>query len=116
MAVLYWPRQWHLVSPSLYIVQFFMYRGGDREMTTLHWKWKTVVKAQIGVVVGDALMVRTNDYFAKLISNVIRSLQVVLAWFTRSTHDILIVQILTVVLDLARSKSRFFCEIWLILQ
>jgi hypothetical protein len=93
MAVLYWPRQWHLVSPSLYIVQFFMFRGGDREMSTLCWKWKTMVKAQIGVVVGDALMVRTNDYFAKLISNVISSLQVVLAWFTRSTHDILIVQI-----------------------
>ncbi len=75
-----------------------------------------MVKAQIGVVVRDALMGRTSDYFAKLFSNVISSLQVVLAWFTRSTHDILIVQILTVVVDLARSKCKFFCEIWLILQ
>jgi hypothetical protein len=48
--------------------------------------------------------------------NLLAMLQVVLAWFTRSTHDILIVQSLTVVVDLARSKCKFFCEIWLILQ
>lgn len=77
-----------MVSLSLYIVQFFMFRCGDREMSTLYWKWKTMVKAQTRVVVGDALMGRTNGYIAKLISNVISSLQVVLAWFTRSTHDI----------------------------
>ncbi len=46
-------------------------------MSTLYWKWKTMVNAQIGVVVGDALMGRTNDFFAKLISNVTSCLSMV---------------------------------------
>jgi len=66
-----------LVSPSLYIVQFFIFRGGNSKMSTLYWKWKTMVNAQIGVVVGDALMGRTNDFFAKLISNVTSCLSMV---------------------------------------